>query len=64
MSESPKRSLYERYTLFTGLDENGRYWDIYCKATVSLEEVHLRENDMVELADWIARELGWINRKG
>jgi hypothetical protein len=63
MSESHRRSLYDRYTLLTGLDEDGRYWDIYCKDTVTVEEVHLRETDMVELADWIARELGWIKRK-
>jgi hypothetical protein len=56
--------LYKKMELLNGADENGRYWEIRPRTflgILSAIEV-LRETDMVELADWIARELGWIKR--
>jgi len=52
------KDLYEKMELLSGADENGRYWEIRPRTFIEV----LRETDMVELADWIARELGWIRR--
>jgi hypothetical protein len=52
------KDLYEKMELLNGADENGRYWEIRPRTFTEV----LRETDMVELADWIARELGWIRR--
>jgi len=52
------KDLYEKMELLSGADENGRYWEIRPRTFIEV----LRETDLVELADWIARELGWIRR--
>jgi len=50
--------LYKKMELLSGTDEKGRYWKIRPRTFTEV----LRETDLVELADWIARELGWIRR--
>lgn len=51
-----KEDLYTKLSLYSGADEHGKYWVITGRKS-------LRENDLVELADWIARELKWIPRQ-
>ena len=48
--------IYKKLQLFSGADEGGKYWEIEGTGKA------LRENDLVELANWIAIELGWIKR--
>jgi hypothetical protein len=50
--------LYKKMELLSGADEKGRYWEIRPRTFTEV----LRETDLVELADWIALELGWIRR--
>jgi hypothetical protein len=50
--------LYKKMELFGGVDETGKLWEIRPRTFTEV----LRETDLVELADWIARELGWIKR--
>jgi len=50
--------LYKKIELVNGADEKGRYWEIKARPFTGI----LREADLVELADWIAREIGWIKR--
>lgn len=53
MEEKP---LYQKLELMSTADEQGKCWEIRSNGET------LRETDLVELADWIARELGWIGR--
>ena len=50
--------LYKKMELCIGVDEKGKLWEIRPRTYTEV----LRETDLVELADWIARELNWIKR--
>ena len=50
------QAVYKKLELFSSVDDQGKCWEIR-----STEE-SLRESDLVELANWIARELGWIKK--
>lgn len=50
------RTLYQKIELVSSADEQGKSWEIRSTGET------LREADLVELAEWIARELGWIRR--
>lgn len=54
-----QKDLYQKLDLVSDIDDTGqRYWDIGSHGEP------LNEADMAELAEWIARELGWISRDG
>lgn len=46
-------NIFDKLELFTGSDENGRYWDIQKKNHMYL----FRESDLVELQNWICCEM-------
>lgn len=50
------KTVYQKLELMSSADEQGKYWEIRSNGET------LHEADLVELADWIARELGWIRR--
>lgn len=54
--DKPGKTLYQKLELMSSADEQGKYWEIRSNGET------LHEADLVELADWIARELGWIRR--
>lgn len=49
-----EKDLYGKVDLISYSDEHGKLWEIRSNG------IPLREADLVELANWIARELGWI----
>jgi hypothetical protein len=55
--EDDSQAVYKKLELFSSVDDQGKCWEIR-KST----EESLRESDLVELANWIARELGWIKK--
>lgn len=61
-----KPNLYEKIDLISGVDEDGKFWEI---RPFSEEKIYplivpkLRESDLLELIDWAVKELGWINKK-
>jgi hypothetical protein len=54
--ETESKTLYQKIELISSADENGKYWEIRSSGET------LREADLVEMAEWIARELGWIRK--
>jgi len=51
------RSIFEQASFLSGVDGEGKYWEISRGGTVILK---MREADLLALVDWVVRELGWL----
>jgi hypothetical protein len=49
-------TVFDKMEFYSGADEKGKWWEFRGKDKL------LREADLAELAEWIAREIGWIKR--
>lgn len=49
-------TVFEKMELVSGVDEKGKWWEFRDNGEL------LRESDLAELAEWIAREIGWIKK--